>query len=129
MQRIALFAFAATLLISLVVTGQEPAANSANDLDKAKEKAAEYAAADIRVMAPGVVYNAGLLDLAAAYTRQTGKKVAVTSVGMGSIVKAVKTANPPADVIMLPLELMSTLSLDGGIVRGTFLPLGRSEMG
>jgi molybdate transport system substrate-binding protein len=69
------------------------------------------------------------LDLAAAYTNATGKKVAVTSVGMGGIVNAVKTANPPADVIMLPLELMSTLSLDGGVVAGTFTPLGRSEMG
>jgi molybdate transport system substrate-binding protein len=48
---------------------------------------------------------------------------------MGSIVNAVKTANPPADVIMLPFELMSTLSLDKGVVPGTFMPLGRSEMG
>jgi molybdate transport system substrate-binding protein len=30
---------------------------------------------------------------------------------------------------MLPFELMSTLSLDGGVVPGTFSPLGRSEMG
>ncbi|PWU07751.1 MAG: hypothetical protein C5B51_09410 [Terriglobia bacterium] len=90
---------------------------------------AGYAAADIRVLAPGVVYNAGLLDLAAAYTKETGKKVAITLVGMGRIVTAVKTDNPPADVIMLPFELMTTLSLDGGVVAGTFLPLGRSEMG
>ena len=80
-------------------------------------------------MAPGVVYNAGLLDLAAAYAKETGKKVAVTSVGMGGIVNAVKTASPPADVIMPPFELMSTLSLDGGAVPGTFTPLGRAEMG
>ena len=40
-------------------------------------------------MAPGVVYNAGLLDLAEAYTKQTGKKVAVTLAGMGGIVNAV----------------------------------------
>lgn len=88
-----------------------------------------YSSADIRVMAPGVVYNAGLLDLVAAYSKQTSKKVAVTLVGMGSIVRGVKTANPPADVIMLPFELMATLSLDDGIVPGTFMPLGRSEMG
>jgi molybdate transport system substrate-binding protein len=48
---------------------------------------------------------------------------------MGGIVNAVKTANPPADMIMLPFELMSTLSLDGDIVPGTFTPLGRAEMG
>src|SRR5215469_18914804 len=75
----------------------------------------EYAAADIRVMSPGVVYNAGLLDLATEYSKHSGKKVAVTLVGMGTIVKAVKTNEPPADVIMLPFELMSTLSLDGGV--------------
>src|SRR5947208_2792307 len=40
-------------------------------------------AAEIRVISPGVVYNAGLLDLAAAYTRETGTKVTVTSSGMG----------------------------------------------
>src|SRR5262249_50074083 len=57
-----------------------------------------YTTADIRVIAPGVVYNAGLLDLAAAYSKETGKKVAVTSVGMGSIVRAITTNNPPADV-------------------------------
>jgi len=96
---------------------------------EAQEAAARYAAADIRVMTPGVVYNAGLLDLAAAYTKETGKKVAITLVGMGRIVNAIKTANPPADVIMLPFELMSTLSLDGGVAPGSFMPLGRSEMG
>src|SRR5215472_12954185 len=88
-----------------------------------------YAAADIRVIAPGVVYNAGLMDLASTYTSHTGKKIGVNLVGMGRIVNAVNASSPPADVIMLPFELMSTLSLDGGIVPGTFSPLGRSEMG
>jgi len=113
-------ALSVTFLMPLLFVSQEPAARA---------PAAAYVAADIRVMAPGVVYNAGLLDLAAAYTKETGKKVAVSLVGMGTIVNAVKTANPPADVIMLPFELMTTLSLDGGIVPGSFTPLGRSEMG
>jgi molybdate transport system substrate-binding protein len=136
MGRIHVSAFAVTLLIPVLIAAQEPAApapargqGKGTQSPEAQEAAARYAAADIRVLAPGVVYNAGLLDLAAAYTNATGKKVAVTSVGMGGIVNAVKTANPPADVIMLPLELMSTLSLDGGVVAGTFTPLGRSEMG
>jgi len=84
---------------------------------------------DIRVTSPGVVYNAGLLDLADAFTKETGIKVSVTSVGMGRIVNDIKSATPAADVVMLPFELMSTLSLDGGIKPGTFTPLGRSEMG
>ena len=115
------------LLAALLVTAAQM--NPAAQAPDAQAAAARYAAADIRVMAPGVVYNAGLLDLAAAYTKETGKKVAVTSVGMGGIVNAVKTATPPADVIMLPFELMSTLSLDGGVAAGSFTPLGRAEMG
>jgi len=125
MGRIPLFARASTLVILTILAGS----SGRGQPPEAQEAAARYAAADIRVMAPGVVYNAGLLDLASAYTRETGKKVAVTSVGMGSIVNAVKTANPPADVIMLPFELMSTLSLDGGVAPASFAPLGRSEMG
>jgi len=91
--------------------------------------AGQPAAGEIRVISPGVVYNAGLLDLAAAYMKETGTKVSVTSSGMGRIVADIKTGAPPADVIFLPFELMSTLSLDGGIKPGTFIPLGRSEMG
>jgi molybdate transport system substrate-binding protein len=112
-----LVVFGSMIAVS-VLDAQEPPAGSQ-----------DYDAADIRVIAPGVVYNAGLLDLASAYTKQTGKKIGVNLVGMGRIVNAVTTTNPPADVIMLPFELMSTLSLDGGVVPGTFSPLGRSEMG
>jgi molybdate transport system substrate-binding protein len=119
------------LLIALLIIAQAPGRGQERRAPspEAQEAAGRYAAADIRVMAPGVVYNAGLLDLAAAYTKETGRKVAVTLVGIGSIVNAVRTANPPADVITLPFELMSTLSLDGGVVAGSFMPLGRSEMG
>ena len=91
--------------------------------------AAQTPAPEIRVVSPGVVYNAGLLDLAAAYEKEHGIKVTVRSVGMGRIVNDVKTSSPAPDVIMLPFELMSTLSLDGGVKPGTFTPLGRSEMG
>lgn len=136
MRRIHVASLAATLLLPVLIAAQQPAApapagGQGRDAPspEAQEAAARYAAADIRVMTPGVIYNAGLLDLAAAYTKETGKKVAITLVGMGRIVNAVKTADPPADVIMLPFELMSTLSLDGGVVPGSFMPLGRSEMG
>jgi len=84
---------------------------------------------ELRVVSPGVVYNAGLLDLAAAFTKETGTKVGVVSSGMGRIVNDITTATVPPDVIMLPFELMGTLALDGGVKPGTFTPLGRSEMG
>ena len=129
-------ALGVTLLIPALVAAQEPTAQAPGrgpgrgaQSPQAQEAAARYAAADIRVLVPGIIYNAGLLDLAASYTKETGKKVAVASIIMGGAVNAYKTANPPADVISLPFELMSNLSLDSGIVPGTFTPLGRSEMG
>src|SRR5579864_7457985 len=131
MRHVYLSALAVTLLTPVLISAQEPGRGPGRGAQspEAKEAAARYAAADMRVLVPGVVYNAGLLDLAAAYTKETGKKVAVSLIGMGTIVNAVKTANPPADVISLPFELMSTLSLDGAVVPGSFTPLGRSEMG
>ena len=90
---------------------------------------AQATSAEIRVISPGVVYNAGLLDLATAFMKETGTKVTVTSSGMGRIVNDITTLTPAPDVVMLPFELMSTLSLDGGVKAGTFTPLGRSEMG
>jgi molybdate transport system substrate-binding protein len=136
MRRVYISALVVTLSIPVLIGVQEPAAQAPGRgpgggarSPEAQEAAARYAVADIRVLVPGVVYNAGLLDLAAAYTKETGKKVAVSLIGMGTIVNAVKTANPPADVIALPFDLMSSLSLDGGIVPGSYVPLGRSEMG
>jgi molybdate transport system substrate-binding protein len=86
-------------------------------------------AADIRVVAPGFVYNAALKDLALAFGKKTGVNVIVAEAGMNVIVNQIKTATPPADVIALPADLMNTLYLDGGIVRGSYTPLGRDELG
>jgi len=85
--------------------------------------------ADIRVVAPGFVYNSALKDLAADFTKSTGIKVEVAEAGMNVIVGQIKTATPAADVIALPADLMNTLYLDGGIVAGSYTPLGRDELG
>jgi molybdate transport system substrate-binding protein len=89
----------------------------------------DYATADIRVLAPGVVFASGMPDLAAAFTKETGKKVGINVVGMGTIVEEMTKKMPPPDVIVLPFQLMTTLALDGGVVPGTFTPLGRTRMG
>ena len=86
-------------------------------------------AAEIRVLAPGFVYNAALKDLAADFTKKTGVTVIVSEGGMNVIVGQIKTATPAADVIALPADLMNTLYLDGGIVPGSYTPLGRDELG
>ena len=61
---------------------------------------------EINVLAPGVVYNAGLLDLAAAYTKETGIKVMVKAAGMAGIVSTIKTGTPVVDVFALPVSFM-----------------------
>ena len=89
---------------------------------------AQNAVTEIRVLSPGVTSNAGLRDFAESFGKQNNLKVTIVGSGMGRIVEDAKTINPPPDVIMLPLELMASLSLDGGIV-GAWTPLGRTEMG
>src|SRR5262245_10413882 len=88
--------------------------------------AGDYATADIRVITPGVVFASGLPDIAADFTKETGKKVGIQVVGMGTIVEEMKKKTPPPDLIVLPFQLMTTLSLEGGVTAGTFTPIGRS---
>ena len=96
---------------------------------QARQEAADWAAADIRIITPGVVNASGLPDLSAAYTKSAGKKVAIRVIGMGTIVDEINKMAPPADLIALPFQLMSDVSLAGGLVPGTFTPLGRTRMG
>jgi len=86
-------------------------------------------AADLRVMAPGFVYNSALKELASDFTKQTGVNVIVTEVGMNVALSQIKTGAPAADVVALPSDLMNTLALDGGIVTASYTPLGRDELG
>jgi molybdate transport system substrate-binding protein len=86
-------------------------------------------AAELRVLAPGFVYNSALKELAADFTKQTGVNVIVNEVGMNVALTQMKTATPAADVVALPSDLMNTLALDGGIVTGSYMPLGRDELG
>ena len=119
------FTIVACWLIAPGLAGQAPSAP-----DVFSPTAGDYDTADIRVITPGVVFSSGLPDLAAAFTKETGKKVGITTIGMGTIVEEITTKKtPPPDVIFLPFQLMTTLSLDGGILPGTFTPLGRTRMG
>jgi molybdate transport system substrate-binding protein len=85
-------------------------------------------AAEITVLAPGFVKFAGIEDLAAAYTKQTGVKVTVTSNGMGAMMDTIHNGTPAADVVMLPQNLMDSLQKQKGIVAGSRKALGRVEI-
>jgi len=84
-------------------------------------------AAEIRVISPGVISNSGLTEVAAAFEKKTGVKVTIQVAGMGSIMNDIKAGTPAADVVMLPVDLMGTMSLTGAVT--DFTPLGRAEIG
>ncbi len=86
-------------------------------------------AAEIYVISPGVISNSGLKEVAAAFEKKTGIKVTIQVDGMGTIMNDVRTAAPVADVMMLPVDLMGTMALSGGLKPETFTPLGRVEIG
>jgi molybdate transport system substrate-binding protein len=119
---VAVFALVASILVGANLAGQKPT------MPVNSPTSGDYATADLRVLTPGVVFSSGLPDIGAAFTKETGKKIGINTIGMGTIVQEMKTRNPPPDVIILPYQLMTTLSLDGGVM-GQFLPLGRNRMG
>jgi ABC-type molybdate transport system substrate-binding protein len=84
-------------------------------------------AAEIRVISPGVISNSGLTEVAAAFEKKTGVKVTIQVDGMGTIVADIRNQTPAADVVMLPMDLMGTMVLSGGV--SDFTPLGRAEIG
>ena len=86
-----------------------------------------HAAAEIRVISPGVISNSGLTDVAAAFEKKTGVKVTIQVDGMGTIMNDIRTRTPAADVVMLPMDLMGTMVLSNAVT--DFTPLGRAEIG
>jgi len=84
---------------------------------------------EVRVFTPGVVFNAGIQDLAASYSKETGVKVTVKSEGMGVLVNDVKNSNPPADIVVAPVSFMDGLEAEGAVVPGTAAPIGRVYVG
>ena len=85
--------------------------------------------AEIRVISPGVISNSGLSDVAAAFEKKTGVKVTIQVDGMGTIMNDARNQTPAADVVMLPMDLMASMALSGGLRPESFMPLGRVEIG
>lgn len=87
------------------------------------------AAAEIRVISPGVISNSGLSDVKDAFEKKTGIKVTIQVDGMGTIMNDIRSQSPAADVVMLPMDLMAAMALSGGLKPESFTPLGRVEIG
>jgi len=90
---------------------------------------AQSPSGQINVFAPGVVYNSGILDLAASYTKETGIKVTVTSKGMGQLVTDTKSGTPVADIVVAPVSFMDGLEAESTVVPGTPADIGRVYVG
>jgi molybdate transport system substrate-binding protein len=86
-------------------------------------------AVELRIICPGIVYNAALSELVEDYNKKSGNTVIVVRGVMDKIIGQAKTDTPAADVVGLPGGLMNNLYLDGGIVGATYTPLGRGELG
>src|SRR6185369_16363434 len=91
--------------------------------------AAPVRAAELRIICPGIVYNAALSELVDDYNKKSGNTAIVVRGVMDKIIPQAKTDTPAADVVGLPTDLMNNLYLDGGIVGATYTPLGRGELG
>ena len=86
-------------------------------------------AVEVRIISPGIVYNAALSELVEDYNKKSGNTAIIVRATMDKLIGQAKTDTPPADVVGLPADLMNTLYLDGGIVGATYTPLGRGELG
>ena len=86
-------------------------------------------AVELRIISPGIVYNAALSELVDDYNRKSGNTAIIVRATMDKLINQAKTDTPAADVVGLPADLMNTLYLDGGIVGATYTPLGRGELG
>ena len=84
---------------------------------------------EINVFTPAVVWNAGLQDIAADYTKKTGVKVTLKNLNMGKIVGEIRTGTPIADVIVLPVSFMDGMDAMGATVPGTAQDIGRVTIG
>jgi len=89
--------------------------------------AASAQAAGLVVVCPPLVRD-GMMDFAAAYTKDTGVAVSVRADVMGKIMDDIKTGEPAADVVLLPPDLMAALDKDGGTRAGSRRLLGRVEI-
>lgn len=91
--------------------------------------AAPVQAVELRIISPGIVYNAALSELVDDYNKKSGNTAIIIRATMDKLINQAKTDIPAADVVGLPADLMNNLYLDGGIVGATYTPLGRGELG
>ena len=89
--------------------------------------AAQASAAEIQILAPPVAANAGLKDIAAAFTQKTGVAVATRSLELLRIPQNV--SEQPTDIVLLTPSLMDGLVKAGTVKPGSVAAVGRVNIG
>jgi molybdate transport system substrate-binding protein len=84
-------------------------------------------AAEIQILSPPVVANAGLKAIAAAFTQETGTQVTIRSLELLKIPQ--DTSAQPTDIVFLTPGLMDGLSKTGAIKPTSRALLGRVNIG
>ena len=86
-------------------------------------------AEQINLLSPPMITNAGLKEINARYGQQTGTSFNIAGAEITRLPDAIKTANPPIDVVFMPTDMMNSLAAGGGIRDGERVHLGRMQIG
>jgi len=86
-------------------------------------------AEEINLLSPPMIANAGLKKINAAYTGKTGVTFKIAGAEITKLADAIKTTNPPPDIIFMPTDMMTKLEASGGVKAGARVHLGRMQIG
>src|SRR4051812_2615172 len=72
-------------------------------------------AEEINLLSPPMVTNAGLKEINARYTGKTGVTFKMAGTEITKLADAIKTTNPPPDIVFMPTDMMASLEASGGV--------------
>jgi molybdate transport system substrate-binding protein len=86
-------------------------------------------AEEINLLSPPMVTNAGLKEINARYTGKTGVTFKMAGTEITKLADAIKTTNPPPDIVFMPTDMMASLEASGGVRPGERVHLGQMQIG
>jgi molybdate transport system substrate-binding protein len=86
-------------------------------------------AEEVNLLSPPMITNAGLKEINARYTGKTGVTFKMAGTEITKLADAVKTTNPPPDIVFMPTDMMTKLEASGGVKAGERVHLGRMQIG
>src|ERR1700760_3737195 len=84
-------------------------------------------AAEVNLLSPPMITNAGLKQINAGYTGTTGVTFKIAGAEITKLADAIKTTNPPPDIVFMPTDMMTKLEAAGGVRAGERVHLGRMQ--